>query len=179
MGRGVPAASAASVQPGREERLDLTAATRPLEFRTHRLSLDDDECRHRRDSEALDEVWPIFLCDAVEPEGLMVPTSLQNLSEESLGPPARAGHARMEEDQSGLNAGAHGRGGCGHANTSFAIPPVEVDRPIIIRPIPDTIPSETFRFVTGAKLRDSCAGSSSPGWEPSRRSATTRAPRGR
>jgi hypothetical protein len=120
--------------------------------------LDDDERRHGRDAETLDEIWPVFLCDAIEPERLMVSPSLQNLSEESLGTPAGTGHARVEEDQSGLCAGAHGRGGCRHANTSFVIPPVEVDRLIIIRAVPDAIPSKTFRFVTGAKLRDSCAG---------------------
>jgi hypothetical protein len=103
--------SISSVQPGSEERLDLSATTRPLEFRANRLSFDDDQGRHHRDPETVDKVRPIFLGDAVQPERLMVPPSLQNLSEESLGPPTGAGEARVEEDQSGLCAGAHGRGG--------------------------------------------------------------------
>ena len=85
-------------------RLDLTAAARPLEVSAHGLPLDDDERRHRCDPEAFDEVWPLFLGDTVELERLVVPASLQNLSEESLGTPAGAGHTRVEEDQ--VRAGA-------------------------------------------------------------------------
>ena len=42
--------SAGSLQPGREEALDLAAAARPLEPRAHGLALDDDERRHRLDA---------------------------------------------------------------------------------------------------------------------------------
>jgi hypothetical protein len=82
-----------------------------LELCAHDLSLDNDEGWHGRDPETFHEVWPILLGDAVELERLVVLPSLQNLSKESFCAPARAGHARVKEDQSGLVAGAHGRGG--------------------------------------------------------------------
>jgi hypothetical protein len=92
-------------------RVDLTATAWALELCANELSLDNDEGWHGRDPETFYEVWPIFLGDAVELERLVVLPSLQNLSKEPFRAPAGAGHARVKEDQSGLDAGAHGRGG--------------------------------------------------------------------
>src|SRR5262249_40460470 len=71
-----------SLQPGSEEALDLPAAARPFEPGAHGLSFDDDERRHRPDREALDEVRPFLLVDAVELERAVVAASLEHLGEE-------------------------------------------------------------------------------------------------
>src|SRR6185369_14703429 len=89
-------------QPGCEEALDLPAAPRALEAGPHELVLDDDEGRHRRDPETLHEVGPFPLVDPVELEGAVVSAALEHLREEPLDAAARAGHGRVEEDETWL-----------------------------------------------------------------------------
>ena len=80
-----PAANEAMRYPSqRQEALDLPAAARPLEAGAHDLVLDDDERRHRRDAEALDEVRALLLVDPVELERAVVASALQYLGEEAL-----------------------------------------------------------------------------------------------
>jgi hypothetical protein len=99
-----------SLQPGREEALDLPAAARPLEARAHGLAFDDDEGRHGGDREALDEVGALLFVDAVELERAVVAASLEYLGEEPFDTATGARDRRVEEDEPGL-LGSECRGG--------------------------------------------------------------------
>ena len=87
------------MKPGSEEVFDLSAAARPLEARTHQLSLEHEERGKRLHRETLDEVGPLFLRDAIELEGLVISTPLQYLSEEPLDATAMTRDGRVEEDE--------------------------------------------------------------------------------
>jgi hypothetical protein len=91
-----------SLQPGREEALDLAAAARLLEPGLYGFALDDDEGRHRQDAEPLDEVGTLLLVHAVELERAVVAPALEYLSQEPFNATAGAGNGRIEEDESRL-----------------------------------------------------------------------------
>ena len=96
------AGRATSAEPGREERLDLPAAARFLELRPDLLRLDDDERGQLDDAEALGEVGPLLVVDAVERERPVVAAALEDLREEALDAAAVPGQVRVEEDEPGL-----------------------------------------------------------------------------
>ena len=76
-----------------------------LESRANGLPDDDDERGQCPDAEALDEIGPRLVVDAVELEGAVVAPALEHLGQEPLDTPARAGDGRVEEDESRLVAG--------------------------------------------------------------------------
>lgn len=95
-------AAPSSLEPGREKALDVAAATRSLETRAHDLVLHDDEGRHLRDPELLDEIGPPLTRNCVVVEGLVVAPALKHLRDVPLDPPAASGDRRMEEDETGF-----------------------------------------------------------------------------
>ena len=90
------------VEPGREEALDVPAASWPLEAGRDGLVLDDDEGRHRLDLEPLEQVRMLLFRDHHDVERAVVAPPLQHLGEEPFHAPAVTRQARMEEDEPGL-----------------------------------------------------------------------------
>src|SRR5205807_2774668 len=89
----------ASVQPGREEGLDVAAPARAREASLHLPPLDDDERRHLVDLEPLHEVGSFLARHAVELERAVVSPALEDLRQEALDAAAVAREGRVEENE--------------------------------------------------------------------------------
>src|SRR2546422_9363920 len=88
-----------SVEPGRQETLDVPATSWPLEPGRDGLVLDDDEGGNRLDLEPFVQVRPLLLRHQHDLECAVVPAPLQYLREEAFHAAAVTGQARMEEDE--------------------------------------------------------------------------------
>ena len=97
------------LEPGLQEAFDVAAATGSLEAPGDPAAVDDDERRHRLDLEVLEQIRALFLGDMDDVERPVVPSPLQNLSEEPLDAPTMAGQCRVKEDQPGLVYGLRGQ----------------------------------------------------------------------
>src|SRR5256885_15444410 len=79
---------ALSVEPGRQEPLDVPAAARPLEASCDGSAFHDDQRGEGLDPEALEQVGVLLLGHTDDVERAMVPPALEHLREESLHTPA-------------------------------------------------------------------------------------------
>ena len=104
-----PPASArrSSLQPGGERFLDIGAAAWSFESRLNPFRLDDDDRWRLLNAEARGEFVVCFVVDSAKGEGLVVPSALQDLSEEAFDPARPAGRGRVEEHQRGPGLHVH------------------------------------------------------------------------